>query len=474
MGQPELPLLDIFGDAEMATIFSADALVAAWLEVERALAEVQASLGLIPSSAAAAIAREASADGAVAWAAIRADARTVGYPILPLIQRLAERSSPEVGAYLHWGATTQDIMDTGLVLQVRDGLDLIAAHLDHLGGAIATRAVEHRRTVMPARTHAQQAVPTTFGAKLAVWLDELRRHRDRLSAARERVLVVQLFGAGGTAAALGPQSRAVRTGLARVLGLGDIDVPWHTARDSLAELGFVLAATSSTAGKIGREVVELSRSEIAEVREAGGHMRGASSTMPQKANPILSEAIVGMSALAAQLVPALLVAMQAGHERSAGEWQIEWDALPSLFALCGGAIRNAAEVVEGLQVYPDRMRANLELDGGLVMAEAVMIALAPILGRDSAHDLVYRLSSEAREEHRAFKDVLLRELGPALRAQLPPLDELLQPDGYLGEAEAIVEAAVAGWSRQQSPDAGPEVGTTTPGYARPRMAAQKP
>ena len=199
---------------------------------------------------------------------------------------------------------------------------------------------------------------------------------ERLDAVRARAVVVQLFGAAGTAAALGPDSRAVRHGVAKRLGLGVVDVPWHTARDAVAELGFVLAAAAATCGKLAREVVELSRPEIGEVREEGGHLRGASSTMPQKANPIGSEAVVGLSILAAQHAGALLASMQGTHERAAGEWQAEWDALPLVSAAAAGALAGARRVVAGLSVFPERMRANLDADGGTIMAEAAMMALA--------------------------------------------------------------------------------------------------
>ena len=275
----------------------------------------QAELGIIPADAAAAI-DAATTSGRIDLASLRERTLVVGYPILPLLEQIVH-ASPEVGRFLHWGTTTQDVMDTGLALVLGRALDRIETLLGELGGEVAAKADAHRATVMPGRTHAQPAVPVTFGGKLAVWLAELTRHRQRLRAARERAVVVQLFGAAGTAAALGPQSRAVRHALAERLGLGVVDVPWHTARDSVAETGFVLAAAAGTCGKLAREVVELSRPEIGEVREEGGHLRGASSTMPQKANPVGSEAVVGLGILAAHHAGALLDG-DAGHARACG------------------------------------------------------------------------------------------------------------------------------------------------------------
>jgi 3-carboxy-cis,cis-muconate cycloisomerase len=455
-----LPLVDVFGDEEILELFSEDALVEVWLEVERALALSQAELGILPSEAAAAIAAETTGVK-VDLGRLREQTRVVGYPILPLLEQVRAASSPDVARYLHWGATTQDVMDTGLALTLARALDRVEELALMLGDAIASRAEDHRTTVMAGRTHGQHAVPITFGGKLAVWLAELERHLQRLRAARARVAVVQLFGAAGTGAALGPDIRELRRRLAARLSLEVVDVPWHTARDRPAEVGFVLAAVAGTCGKIAREVIELSRPEIGELTEAGGHHRGASSTMPQKANPIGSETVVGLSVFAAQQVPALLAAMQAGHERSAGEWQVEWDAIPALIASAAGALAGAAAVIGGLRVFPDRMRANLDLEGGLIMAEAVMMAAAPIVGRGTAHDLVYEACATARREGLVLAEALRRELGAELVAALPPLERLLDPAQYLGETDAIVTAALERWSRATTA-AGPEAERARP------------
>ena len=419
-------------------------MVESWLEVERELAAVQAHLGLIPAAAATAIA-DALISERIDPVRLCQETRTVGYPILPLIRMVSESTSADVGAYVHLGATTQDIMDSALILVVAEALDRIDALTCRLGDTIAGLAREHRSTLMAARTHAQQAVPTTFGAKLAVWLAEIRRHRERLASLRPRLLVIELFGAGGTAAALGHHSRAVRHELANRLGLGWSDVPWHTSRDNIAELGFVVGAISSTCTKMAREVIELSRSEIAEVREAAGRHRGASSTMPQKANPIVSEAVVAMGTLAIQQVPLLMTAMQAGHERGAGEWQVEWDAIPTLFSMAAGCLASTVEVTKGLQVFPAQMRKNLDLDGGMVMAEALMIAVAEHLGRAKAHDLVYDVCATAREDGLSLGEAARRSFDAALLADLPPLDQILAPEHYLGEAERIVDGVLAAW-----------------------------
>lgn len=420
-------------------------MVESWLEVERELACVQAELGIIPVEASERIRAEATIEK-INVRRLNEETRTVGYPILPLLDEINAQSSPEVSAYIHWGTTTQDIMDTGLALQMARALDRVEELTIRLGSAIARSAEMYRDVPMAGRTHAQQAVPTTLGAKMAVWLGEVERHLDRIRALRPRLLVVQLYGAGGTAAALGDASRETRHRLAARLGLYSSDVPWHTARDSIAEIAFVLAAAAGTCGKLAKEVINLSRSEIAEVREEVGWHRGASSTMPQKTNPIASEVVVGMSALVRQLVPALLDAMQAGHERSAGEWQIEWDSLPLAFSLAAGCLTNTCEIVEGLQVFPNRMRANLSIDGGMIMSEAVMMALARIIGRAEAHDLIYAACALARSRDVSLADSLQQSLDESLLQQLPPMRDLLNPDNYLGEAQAIVSSAVGHWA----------------------------
>jgi 3-carboxy-cis,cis-muconate cycloisomerase len=442
------PLVDVFGDQEVIRLFSEESLAAAWLEFERALADAQAELGVIPHEAAREIAFAAVPEH-VDLAALREQTLVVGYPILPLLDQIVKRS-PEAGRHLHRGATTQDVMDTGLALVGSRALDRIDTNVRTLGDALASLADQHRRTVMPGRTHAQPAVPITFGGKVAVWLAELARHVERLRSAHASLTVVQLFGAAGTAAALGPRSRDVRHAVAERLGLGVVDVPWHTARDGVAEAGFALAALAGLCGRLGREVVELSRPEIGELREEGSHHRGASSTMPQKANPIASEAVIGMSMLAAHHAGALLGALQGTHERSAGEWQVEWDAVPAVFAAAGGAVAGAARIVEGLRVFPERMRANLELDGGTIMAEAAMMAVGEVLGRAEAHAAVYEASALARSEGISLAEALRKTLAHDVLAALPPLEDVLAPDAYLGETDAIVTAACESWARVTS------------------------
>jgi 3-carboxy-cis,cis-muconate cycloisomerase len=441
---PWLALTGTFGDVPMATIFSEAAAIADWVAVERALAEAQGALGILRPDEVDTV-LSASQFERVDPVALREATTVVGYPILPLLGQLSAAGHGAAGAVIHLGATTQDIMDTALALQLLRASDRMAALIGMAGDALAEIVISHRDTVMAGRTHALQAVPTTFGAKAAVWLDEMTRHRRRVGAIRVDVGVVSLFGAGGTSAGLGPHSVEVRTGVATRLGLADAAIPWHTARDRIAEWGFILALASTSCGRIAREVIALGRTEIGEVREEAGHHRGASSTMPQKANPISSEVILGFSSLAMSRVGDLLAATQVSHERAAGEWQIEWDALPSLACAAAGALATTVALLRGLTVDPERMRANLAADGGLIMSEAAMMALAPTLGRSNAHDLVYGAAIAARRDEVTLETALRVALVGDPTAGGVALDGSFRPEDYLGEAGRICDTAVAAW-----------------------------
>jgi len=445
MASPGWNLLSgVFGDPLMGQIFSETGTVASWLEVERALATAQAQVGVISSDDAEAIAR-AAVLGSIDRDRLWEHTRNVGYPVLPLVHMLSAALPAGPNGRVHYGATTQDIMDTALVLQLGRAMDRMEELLSSLGDLIADLVEQHVWTIMAARTHGQQAVPTTFGAKLAVVLAECTRNRERLGQLRPRISKVSLFGAGGTSASLGTAARSVRAAMAAELGLGVDDVPWHVARDGLAEFAAVCALVSGTAGRLAREVIELSRTEIREVAEAEGHLRGASSTMPQKANPISSEVIVGMSSLAGVLASAVFGAMRPTHERSAGDWQAEWQAVPELAVLAGSSLHHAVDVVHGLRVFPGAMAANLAADGGLVIAEAYMMRLAPLLGRDASHTLVYEASKECRLSGETLFEVLRRKVPQDAADAVRLLGKAIDAADYLGDVAVTCEVAVAQW-----------------------------
>jgi 3-carboxy-cis,cis-muconate cycloisomerase len=438
-------LLELYGDEPTERILSEERTVASWLRVEAALATAQGELGVLDRRDATAIA-EAADLANIDLTRLWAETRTVGYPILSLVRQLDEALPESHRGRVHYGATTQDVMDSGLAVQLDEAGRRLGELLVGLGDALAGLAERHVHTVLAGRTHAMHAVPTTFGAKLAGYLGELARQRDRLAGARDRLATVSLFGAAGTSAAYGCQASALRARIAELLGLHSTDVPWHVSRDGPAEFGMVCALLCATCARFAREVVDLSRTEIGEVGEAIGYHRGASSTMPQKVNPISSEAVIGLSGTAGPLSSALFRAMEAGHERAAGEWQIEWQVLPQLVSLCAAALGTSRSIATGLRVFPATMRANLGADNGLVMSEAYMMRLAPELGRELAHDVVYRAVIRCREQDSPLRDTLRQELADdPVSTRLDDLLEGLAPESYVGRPQETVDAALSLW-----------------------------
>lgn len=433
-------LSTIAADEETSRIFSEEAMIDSWLRTEVGLASAQANLGIIAAEDCDAIVEVASVaniDRKRLWA----DTKVVGYPILPLVRQLDELLPEKRRGRVHLGATTQDIMDTGLALQLVAATERLSRLLEELCDLIAEASLRHQGTVMPGRTHGLHAVPTTWGAKLAVYLAELTALYRRLQDAPGRVGTLSLYGAGGTSAAYGPRVGDIRRLIAESLGLHDDGIPWHVARGRLADWGQLCVSLVAAVARLAREVIDLSRTEIHELSERDGHHRGASSTMPQKRNPITSESLVGNSIVAGALSSALARIMEAGHERAAGEWQAEWFVLPHLAGLAGSSLRGAVDLVSGLQTNASAMHRNLSLDHGLIMAEAYMIGLAPVLGREHAHDLVYTAATQARDENRHLRDVLADCAPPEAR---PGLGEL-SPDEYVGNPAAVVGRARSEW-----------------------------
>jgi 3-carboxy-cis,cis-muconate cycloisomerase len=437
---------DVFGSPDMRAIFEDQALVARYVEVEVALAEVQADLGLIPKEAAATIAAKADAT-AIDLDTLKRETDLVGYPIVGVVHAL-QKQCGDAGRYLHWGATTQDIMDTATVLQVRAALDVVSMRLDAIAAHLARLADAHRTTVMAARTHLQHALPTTFGLKAAVWLSMIERHRERLAQIRPRATLVQFGGAAGTLASLGAKGLAVHDALGAKLGLASAPVPWHVARDGLAEVVALLALITGSLGKIALDVTLLMQTEVGEAFEPFVPGRGSSSTMPQKRNPIASELIIAAAKSVRQDV-ALMLDAQAGadHERATGPWHVEWLALPRAFISTGGALAQAEALLAGLIVDGARMRRNLDATGGLIVAEAVMMALAPKLGRGVAHDLVYAACRAALDGGTRLADELARRAEITAHMTRADIDRLCDPAGYLGSADAMITRALAGRTR---------------------------
>ncbi|MDF1748949.1 MAG: adenylosuccinate lyase family protein [Alphaproteobacteria bacterium] len=428
---------DMFGTAEMRGLYSDEALVQRYLDVEVALARAQAGLGIIPAEVPDALARVAQVSR-VDWDHLATRTRIVGYPILPLVEQLSKWAEGGLGQWSHWGATTQDIMDTADVLRLRDALDLISTDLDAIAVALAKLAEDYATTPMAGRTHLQHALPISFGYKAATWLAAIDRHRQRLAQLRPRVEVVSFSGATGTLASLGANGLAVQEALAKELNLAVPDITWHTARDGFAEVTGFLALTCATLGKIGYDIMLMMQSETGEVLEPFVQGRGASSTMPQKRNPISSEMMLASAKIVREQHSAMLDAMVQDHERATGQWQVEWQALPTAIIVASGGLRAARDVLQGLEVRPDAMRKVLDVTGGLIVAEAVMMGLAPDLGRQVAHDLVYDCCRDALAGKGKFLDLLCAVPEIAKIKSREDLAALVEPGNYLGSAPEMV------------------------------------
>lgn len=432
----------LFGSDAMRRLFSDEARLQKMLDVEAALARVEARLGIVPQAAADAITRAAKVAN-LNFDELGASTRNVGYPVVALVQQLGKAAGGDAARTVHWGATTQDILDTALVLQIRDGLTLIRADVVRIARALVDRAQKHRTDLMAGRTHLQHALPVTFGYKCAVWAAPLLDDLARLDALAERVLRVQFGGAVGTLASLGDKGRAVTEKLAKELDLAVPDAPWHVSRDALAETASALGIVCGNLAKFATDIVLLMQTEIAEVFEPHQAGRGGSSTMPQKRNPIASEYVLACTRGVHALVPLMLSAMAQDHERATGPWQSEQLALPQIFVLTSGALMHAAAIAEGMTVDTARMRRNLDSTHGLILAEAVMMAAAKAIGRDKAHHVVEHASSKALAERRPLADVLKED--KTLEGHLSPADinRVLDPAGYVGESATVVDRIAA-------------------------------
>lgn len=434
---------EMFASDEMRAFFSDDYIVQRYLDVEAALARAQAKLGIIPEDAAEAITDAAKVEN-IDWDRLRERTEIVGYPILPTVEQLSDWPADGLGQWSHWGATTQDIMDTADVLQIRDALSLISRDLDAVADALAKLAAEHVDQPMAGRTHLQHALPITFGYKAATWLSAIDRHRQRLTELNNRIEVVSFSGAAGTLASLGEElGLATQAALAAELGLKVPDITWHTIRDNFAEVTGLLALISSSIGKIGYDIMLMMQSETGEVLEPFVQGRGASSTMPQKRNPISSEMMLAAAKIVREQHSAMLDAMVQDHERATGQWHVEWQVLPTAFIIASGGLRAAREVLEGLEVRADAMEKVLATTQGLIVAEAVMMGLAPHLGRQVAHDVVYEACREALNAQKTLLDALLADRRVSGVLSENQLRDLVEPANYVGAAPEMTRRLLA-------------------------------
>jgi 3-carboxy-cis,cis-muconate cycloisomerase len=376
-------------------------------------------------------------------AALYQEAALAGTPAIPLVRMLTSQVGPEAGAFVHWGATSQDAIDTALVLQMRRGLGLLIDSLLAIGTTSARLAERHRQTPMPGRTLMQQALPITLGLKAARWLDTATRQILRLQQVRDQVLALQFGGAVGTLAALGSTGPRVAAFLGEELRLPVPALPWHTERDHVAEVATALGVVAGSMAKIATDLVLLRQTEVGEVSEAPVAGKGGSSAMPQKQNPVDSAMAIASARLAIGLVPVVLNAMAQEHERAAGAWQADWEAMPRLFGYTAGAADRIRISLDGLVVEPARMRANLDASGGLIMAEALTMALAPTLGRPEAFRLVRQAVERANETGVSLRETALvdEEIGAALSRDA--IKAAFDPLHYLGSADIFIDRALA-------------------------------
>lgn len=444
--RPGDQLFDAYFTArDMREVFCDQGRLQAMLDVEAALARAEARVGLIPASAVAPIENACRAD-LYDFAALGEAIATAGNSAIPLVKALGKQiaaTDAEAERYVHLGATSQDVMDTGLVLQLRQALDLIESDLAQLADSLAAQAQRHTATPMAGRTWLQHATPVTLGMKVAGWLGAVTRSRQRLRELKPRLLVLQFGGASGTLAALGEQALPIAQALAEELQLTLPEQPWHTQRDRVVEFGAVLGLIAGSLGKLGRDISLLMQTEAAEVFEPSAPGKGGSSTMPHKRNPVGAAVLIGAATRVPGLVSTLFSAMPQEHERSLGLWHAEWETLPQICCLVSGSLQQARLLAEGLEVDAARMARNLDLTQGLVLAEAVSIVLAQRVGRDTAHHLLEQCCKRAVAEQRHLRAVLGDE--PQVTAQLSSaeLDNLLNPAHYLGQAQVWVERAVA-------------------------------
>jgi len=434
---------DWFSRAEMREIFTDEYRLQCWLEVEAALARVQAKLGIIPRAAAEEICAKAKVAN-FNLAEFKKEADRTVHPLMPLIWGLQRVCNKDYGEYVHWGATTQDIMDTGMMLQIKAAGEIIFRDLRTIEHILKNLAQKHGSTIMAGRTHGQHALPLTFGFKVAVWLAEVRRHLQRWEQSRSRILVGNLSGAVGTHAAMGAWGLEVQKRVMAELGLGEPEITWHPARDRLAEFVSLLAGICATLGKIAKEIINLQKTEIGELAEPFVMGKVGSSTMPQKRNPHLCEAILALSKIVRYQAALALEGMVQEHERDMASWMTEWEIVPQACIYTSGVLKHSVVILQDLVVNEKRMRTNLDLLRGLIMAEPVMFALAEKVGHQEAHRIIYEIAMKAFEEGQTFKDCLLADERVNKYFTPQRIDELLNPEKYTGLSEEIVDKIIRG------------------------------
>lgn len=430
-----------FGTEEMRKIFSEKNLVQKWLDVEAALARAEARLGIIPNEAAEEITLKAKVSH-MDLEAMGKEITEISHPIVPMVRQLTDACDNDYGQYVHWGATTQDIMDSANILQLKEVIAILERDILSIQKALIHLIEKHKYTVMAGRTHGQQALPITFGYKAAVWLDEINRSSNRLTEMKDRLLVGQFSGAVGTLASITENGLELQEEIMKELGLRLPHISWHAARDNLAEFASFIGILGSTLGKIANEVYLLQKTEFNELEEPFRMGKVGSSTMPHKRNPSKVQNIVTVSRVLRQSIPIFLEGMIHHHERDMISWQTELESLPEVCLLISQMTSSSVVVLEGLNVNVERMRRNLDLTNGLIISESVMIKLGEKIGRQTSHDVVYEASMKAYEDNTPLLDTLLKNTEVMQHMTEGELRSLFQVEKYVGYSVAYAERVV--------------------------------
>jgi 3-carboxy-cis,cis-muconate cycloisomerase len=435
----------LFTAQSIRDAFSARATVQGMLDFENALARAQAQVGVIPAEHAATISAKCRAElfdvDALANAATKAG--NVAIPLIKALTALVAKENESAARYVHWGATSQDAIDTGMVLQLKQTLDFFDAKLLQLSDACAVHADKHRHTIMVGRTWLQHATPITFGLKAAGWLSAIERHRTRMAECRTRLLVIQFGGASGTLASLGERGLEVAKELARELKLNVPAASWHTQRDSFVEFASVSGMLNGSLGKIARDISFMMQTEIGEAFEPAEEGRGGSSTMPHKRNPVSCAVVLSAATRLPGLVSTMLSAMPQEHERGLGGWHAEWETLAQICQITSGALEHTVFMLKGLEIDAARMRANLDITQGLIFAEAASMALATHFGREKAHQLIELACQEAISTKRHLRDVLAKDAQVSSQLNIVALEKIFDAKNYLGVAEPFIDRVLA-------------------------------
>lgn len=435
-------LKHLWGTDELRAIFSEENRVQKWYDYEAALARAQADLGIIPKAAAAEIAAKARVAD-VDLEAIAAEIRRIKHPLVPAVRALQALCADGHGEYLHFGPTTQDVLDTGMMLQVREAHAIFLRDLRAIGRELYRLAETYKTTPMAGRTHAVQALPITFGHKCAVWLAETGRNFERLTQLEARTFVGSLVGAVGTKASFGEKAFEVDQKVMAQLGLGVADISWQPARDRFVEYVGVLGLIGGSLANIANEIITLSHTEIDELAEPFNEGKLGSSTMPHKRNPAVAESVCTVGRVLRYTVALMHDALLHEHERDASAWRIEWKAVPEACLMTGVMLAQMKYVLAGLEVHAEQMRRNLDALGGFLMSERVMFALADKIGKQTAHEVVYHAAMHGFAEGITFEAALTASPQAKDAIGSEELRELLDPTTYVGLAPAIVDRVLA-------------------------------